>query len=300
MSSMLRLCSLWILLLFYLIVTIVLLNFSYQIQSKSDGFDVVDDFLAQSFDKIHFISVTDAKLLTDLQLCAINSALLHNPNAAIVIWSTVELNKQIANDQVTYITADIKKVLHGTPLSQWYKDPRSKHSKFYRYFISDAMRLAILYKYGGTFLDLDMISIRPVGDDFNLGYENDEKEVVNGAVMQFSNHHSFLYLAMREFVRNYKDDWGHQGPQLLTRLTAEYRKTNSILFDAIKVAKREIFYPISWSGAGDMFKSGDHLANHLDAARTLHLWNAVTNGMPIERNSLVYRVAHANCRLNQI
>jgi len=296
---MLRLCSLWILLFMYSIVTIILLKFSYQIQTKSDGFDAVDEFLSQSFDKIHFISVTDSIIFTELQLCAISSASLHNPNAAIIIWSTVEMTKQFANDQVSYIIMDINKILHGTPLSQWHKNPRSKHSKYYRYFLSDALRLAILYKYGGIFLDLDMISIRPIEDEFNLGYENDEKETVNGAMMQFTNYHTFLYFAMREFVRNYKDDWGHQGPQLLTKLTGEYGKINSNKLDSMNVASSNLFYPIAWSDASDMFKSSPRLTRQLDTARTLHLWNAVTNGMPIERNSLIDRITHVNCRQNK-
>ena len=54
---------------------------------------------------------------------------------------------------------DFANVFKGTPLQEWYLSGRHLNAKRPILDLCDAMRLAILYTMGGTYLDLHIISL---------------------------------------------------------------------------------------------------------------------------------------------
>jgi lactosylceramide 4-alpha-galactosyltransferase len=48
----------------------------------------------------------------------------------------------------------------GSPLEEWYKGGALKASRWPRSHASDALRFLTLWKYGGTYLDLDVVVTR--------------------------------------------------------------------------------------------------------------------------------------------
>ena len=92
--------------------------------------------------------------------------------------------------------------------------------------IGNALRLILLFKYGGVYMDLDMFVFKPVPTGFNfLGLQEPivapdfdfggtKKATLNNAFMAFeAPGHSFLWSTMEQFVIKYAPEWGFNGPR---------------------------------------------------------------------------------------
>jgi hypothetical protein len=107
------------------------------------------------------------------------------------------------------------------------------------------MRIAMLLKYGGAYLDLDVISLKPVIGPGSMlppnsvGIQADENcgdaELTNGAVMVFEKGARFLRMMQSSFRKSYNgSQWGQNGPRLLTRVWREAVEDKSLFRGATK------------------------------------------------------------------
>jgi mannosyltransferase OCH1-like enzyme len=64
----------------------------------------------------------------------------------------------------------IEREFKGTGFYKWYTSQKSviRSGKHFIEHISDALRLAIVFKHGGLYLDLDVINLKPL--DRFVGY----------------------------------------------------------------------------------------------------------------------------------
>ncbi|KAK7071290.1 hypothetical protein SK128_001184, partial [Halocaridina rubra] len=58
-------------------------------------------------------------------------------------------------------------------------------------FMSDAVRLAILWKFGGTYIDMDAITLRPLPSAKNFAGRLSVDQI-NLAIASFSKQHTLL------------------------------------------------------------------------------------------------------------
>ena len=58
--------------------------------------------------------------------------------------------------------ADFANLVNNTPLAKIFQE--SSHTKYFLNNISDIIRVVLLWQFGGTFLDSDVISLKPVPD----------------------------------------------------------------------------------------------------------------------------------------
>lgn len=75
----------------------------------------------------------------------------------------------------------------NTPVEKWINRDRILSSKHYVAHLSDFIRLVSIYKYGGTYFDLDFLiqkSLENLPPDF-AGVDQDN--VVNNSVMRFQS-----------------------------------------------------------------------------------------------------------------
>jgi hypothetical protein len=120
-----------------------------------------------------------------------------------------------------------EKILKDTPLERWAQNIEEwkKSSNFYSH-ITDAMRIALLWKYGGVYLDTDAPVLRSLKNIRNaVGIQHPTSVYkggeINGAVLVFDRMHPFLYFAMHDLVSNYDQTvWDTAGPRVLTRCVA--------------------------------------------------------------------------------
>ncbi|KAK2989272.1 hypothetical protein RJ640_017269 [Escallonia rubra] len=126
----------------------------------------------------------------------LESLLFHHRDACVVVLSeSIELNffNGFVKDgfKVAVAMPNLDELLKDTPThifaSVWYE---WKKTKFYSTHYSELVRLAALYKYGGIYLDSDIVVLKPllslnntVGMDNELGGSH-----LSGAVMAFRKH----------------------------------------------------------------------------------------------------------------
>jgi GR25 family glycosyltransferase involved in LPS biosynthesis len=151
-----------------------------------------------------------------------------------------------------------------------------------RYF-SDMFRYAVLYEFGGLWMDSDVILLRSFpfhGDHFfNLqwrsGHEN--ADFVCGNVMYaapFSRHMRTLYeTAIERFFGSRSSEWGMVGPKLLSDYIAS--DAGAELQD--RVFGPMFFNSIDWTEIDRFNKPLVELKDYLNDARVfgIHLWTAL-------------------------
>lgn len=150
-------------------------------------------------DILHFISYN--KLLqTNRYMCSIESVLRHNPNHILNIYvpSPVDFKNSIdawkdtliANigvkkglaytNRIRIVQIDYPGTFKDTPLEPWYTDKKHEKSWWVQQNLGNAFRLALLWKYGGTYLDLDIISVNSLhvlGETGSVGHEEAKKKM---------------------------------------------------------------------------------------------------------------------------
>ena len=114
-------------------------------------------------------SVHGGIVLTPRQACAVESAAKMNPDLEVYLLFTSPINlenatvkNKMVNQLLSYPNIRIRhlsfeKYFVGSPLEEWYKGGALKASKWPRSHASDALRFLTLWKYGGTYLDLDVV-----------------------------------------------------------------------------------------------------------------------------------------------
>ena len=117
---------------------------------------------------IYFSStnIGDLKLSVTAR-CAIKTACHFNPNSKITLITRNNVEYS-SNDPIfsECPTFSIKKMnlgedlFKGTSLLSWYNKAIGINSKYFNADLSDAIRTALMWKYGGVYFDLDMISLK--------------------------------------------------------------------------------------------------------------------------------------------
>lgn len=112
--------------------------------------------------------------------------------------------EQIPN--VALIRSQLTDELRETYLwDRWYDLGLLEQSQYPHVHLSDAVRVAIMYKQGGIYLDLDCIVLRPLHCIRNTaGYLSSLPSWVENGVLSFDRSHPFLNFLMKVMVQYYK------------------------------------------------------------------------------------------------
>lgn len=175
-------------------------------------------------------------------MCAIESAAKNNRNFRVHVLSIhSQLDRQLQPLIDIYPNIVLMKFMpielfRDTPLFAWWQTGRVFKSPYMLAHISDAARLALLWKYGGVYSDLDTITIKSfqslIGLSASSGsmsgggvgylYENGGASVGNG-VLVFQPEHRFLKRVMDSFVDHYDPyTWGANGPTTFLYMLKDY------------------------------------------------------------------------------
>ncbi|KAJ1397127.1 Nucleotide-diphospho-sugar transferase [Sesbania bispinosa] len=247
----------------------------------------------------------------------LESLLFHHPDACVVVFSeTIELDffkDSFVKDgyKVAVVMPNLDRLLKDTPAhifsSVWFE---WRKTKFYSTHYSELIRLAALYKYGGIYLDSDIIVLKPISFLNNsVGMEDHVAgSAFNGAVMAFGRHSLFIKECLEEFYMTYDDTslrWN--GADLLTRVARKFLggENKSIKMLELKVEPSYIFFPISSLNITRYFiapatktekaKQDALLEKILHESLTFHFWNSLTSALIPEPESLVTRLMNYAC-----
>jgi len=246
----------------------------------------------------------------------LESLLFHHRDVCVVVFSeTIELNffEGFVKDgfKVAVVMPNLDELLKDTPThifaSVWFE---WKKTKFYATHYSELVRLAALYKYGGLYLDSDILVLRPLSSLNNtVGVEDQRaRSSLNGAVMSFRKHSPFIMECLTEFYSTYDDHrlrWNGAG--LLTRVARNFlkNKTTSDNRMELKLQPSFIFFPIGQNNIIRYFSAPateseraqqDELFQKIaDKSFTLHFWNSLTSALVPEPESLVSKLLNRHC-----
>ncbi|XP_027345364.1 uncharacterized protein At4g19900 [Abrus precatorius] len=247
----------------------------------------------------------------------LESLLFHHPGACVVVFSeTIELDffkDNFVKDgyKVAVAMPNLDELLKDTPAhifsSVWFE---WRKTKFYSTHYSELIRLAALYKYGGTYLDSDIIVLKPISFLNNsVGMEDHgAQSALNGAVMAFRRHSLFIKKCLEEFYMTYDDtSLRGNGADLLTRVARKFleEENKSIKQLELKVEPSYIFFPISSQNITRYFIAPATepekavqdvlLEKILHESLTFHFWNSFTSALIPEPDSLVTRLMNYAC-----
>lgn len=178
----------------------------------------------------------------------------------------------------------------------------SSTERFWLHISSDASRLAFIWKYGGVYMDTDVISIRPIPEDNFLAAQ--KSQFSSNGVFGFLPHHPFLWECMENFVENYNPKiWGHQGPELMTRLLRvwcklkDFQEVSDLKCLNFSFLHPQRFYPISFRAWRRYYEVWDTEPS-FNNSYALHLWNHMNReGKAVVRgsNTLVENLYRKHC-----
>ncbi|XP_010933001.2 uncharacterized protein At4g19900-like [Elaeis guineensis] len=215
--------------------------------------------------------------------------------------------------QVVAVSPDLGYLFKNTPAERWFNrllrgeiDPGEVSLG---QNLSNLLRLAILYKYGGVYIDTDVIVVRSFDGLRNaIGAQTADAETgnwsrLNNAVMVFDEKHPLVYEFIEEFARTFDGSkWGHNGPYLVSRVVARVAGRPGFEFRILPPAA---FYPVDWSRIRGLFRGprdGSHfkwvVAKHKwihGESFALHLWNRQSKRMKVEEGSVIGRIMSDCC-----
>jgi lactosylceramide 4-alpha-galactosyltransferase len=264
----------------------------------------------------------------------LESIVYHHPRSTVRIYSN-ELpldffsNFQARGFDLRVVRYNAHELLQGTPAAPWLERLEEwRAGPYYYSHVTDAIRLALLFKVGGVYLDTDVLvssafrlspSPRLAPSDGTAPMQaeraraNGERRALhdalgiesfadprtgqltlNGAVMAFERGSRFLWNALDEFATNYRAaEWSWNGPELLTRVQARCAASGGAV---VQVEPPETFYPLHWKQVEE-YADGRHTTADAEMWKIIekrsyavHVWNRKTAGLRFAKGSLLYRL----------
>ncbi|CAA7029659.1 unnamed protein product [Microthlaspi erraticum] len=219
--------------------------------------------------------------------------------------------------KVLPIKPDFAYIFKDTSAEKWFE--RLKRGMFspgvipLEQNLSNLLRLVLLYKYGGIYLDTDVIIIKPLNNLHNvIGAQTVDPVTrkwsrLNNAVLIFDKNHPLLKRFIDEFSRTFNGNkWGHNGPYLVSRVVARINISSSSASDlGFSVLPPSAFYPVDWTRIRGFYRAATnesesnwsrkrltHLRKHSFA---VHLWNRESKKLKIEQGSIIHQLMSDSC-----
>lgn len=175
--------------------------------------------------------------------------------------------------------------------------------------LSNLVRLSLLYKFGGVYLDTDVIVLKSLSKLKNtigaqtIDFKTRNWTRLNNAVLIFDKNHPLLLKFIQEFALTFDGNkWGHNGPYLVSRVVSRVSGRPGYNFTVLPPSA---FYPVNWSRIRSFFqnpkseKQSMLLRNKLELIHeqsfAVHLWNRQSKRLQVEERSIVHHLMLECC-----
>ncbi|EEF31028.1 lactosylceramide 4-alpha-galactosyltransferase [Ricinus communis] len=216
--------------------------------------------------------------------------------------------------KVAAVTPDLQFLFKNTPAEIWLQEMMSGNKDPgeipLSQNLSNLIRLAVIYKYGGIYIDTDFIFLKSFkGLRNSIGAQSIDAVSrnwtrLNNAVLVFDKNHPLMYKFIEEFAATFDGNkWGHNGPYLVSRVVA--RVAGRPEYNNFTVLPPKAFYPVDWNRIGGFFKKPeDQAASRWVKAKLLqlsgetyglHLWNKQSCRIRIEEGSVMAGLISDHC-----
>ncbi|KVH89558.1 lactosylceramide 4-alpha-galactosyltransferase-like isoform X1 [Cynara cardunculus var. scolymus] len=215
--------------------------------------------------------------------------------------------------RVTAISPDLNYLLKNTEAESWFSriikgDIDAGYVPFGQN-LSNLLRLCLLYKYGGVYIDTDLIIMKSFSklknsigaQTLDLGSKNWSR--LNNAVMVFDKMHPLVYKFIEEFSLTFNGNkWGHNGPYLVSRVVSRLQGRPGYNFT---ILPPPAFYPVNWNRVRNLFRGPKNetdakwLRGKLRQIRSqsyaVHLWNKQSRKLHIKEGSILRKILSDHC-----
>ncbi|XP_055811688.1 uncharacterized protein LOC129881531 [Solanum dulcamara] len=229
------------------------------------------------------------------------SKTLDSPSGSIIFRPLVELGYRIL-----VVTPDLCSLFENTPAESWFIDLKNGKKDPGKVplaqNLSNLIRLAVLYKYGGVYLDTDFIILKDFSRLRNsIGAQSMNKNGnwtrLNNALLIFDRSHPLVYKFMEEFALSFDGNrWGQNGPYLVSRVVEKVKDYN------FSVLPPRAFYPMDWIKIKGLFNAKNDsrwveakVFELNEKTYGIHLWNSQSSNMKIEHGSIIDRIISTHC-----
>ncbi|CAM0903665.1 unnamed protein product [Alopecurus aequalis] len=216
--------------------------------------------------------------------------------------------------RVAAASPDMAYLLDGTPAEGWLDAVRRGEvgpgSVPLGQNLSNLLRLALLYRYGGVYMDADVVLLRSLEGLRNaIGAQAVDAVTgdwirLNNAVMVFDGGHPMLREFIAEFATTFDGSkWGHNGPYLVSRVAGRVRHRMPEL--GVTVLPPQAFYPVDWNKIVGLFvapkdRKGERwvkvkMDNIKGESLGIHLWNRETRSLEMEEGSVIASLISDGC-----
>ncbi|XP_016177632.1 uncharacterized protein At4g19900-like [Arachis ipaensis] len=188
------------------------------------------------------------------ELLSVESMFKSHREACLVIVSKSmdsDTGTQILNPfvkkgfRVTASAPDFKYIFKGTHAESWFQKLKEGNVNpgevFLGQNLSNLLRLALLYKFGGAYIEADVVvlkifsKLRNTIGALNLDPRTGEWSRLNNAVLVFDKKHPLLFKFIQEFALTFDGNkWGHNGPYLILRVVSRVRRNQQEGFEKTK------------------------------------------------------------------
>ncbi|KAG9157894.1 hypothetical protein Leryth_000067 [Lithospermum erythrorhizon] len=216
--------------------------------------------------------------------------------------------------KVIAIRPNLSFLFNNTPAESWLNDIKTGKKDPGRIpfaqNLSNLIRLAVLYKYGGVYLDSDFIILKDFsGLKNSIGAQSADLKGnwlrLNNAVLIFDKNHPLVYKFIEEFAESFDGNrWGHNGPYLVSRVVERVGLTQDFNFTILPPIA---FYPVDWRQINGFFASPKNVSElrwmklkMIQINREsfgVHLWNRESKRLVIEEGSILNRLIYDHCSM---
>ena len=247
---------------------------------------------------------------------------IHSNSLNDQILAKCSEHDKIITSSINYLPINYK-IFKDTPMYDWWNQHKEFHNAElpalkddFRYsHLTDIVRFAVLWRYGGTYLDFDMLLLRPLGvfrnsfaaqKDDKDELTKDDSDPYNFAFAIFEPQHPFLLEVMGNISRVYDPKlWPCVGPRLITSGVNEWSSRNLVEFHkelpmeaisntstSVHVFPHIYFYPLYWKFGASLVQRNESSKREfnrlISSAVTLHIWSRSTNMSTIEKGSTLH------------
>nr|XP_022900701.1 lactosylceramide 4-alpha-galactosyltransferase-like [Onthophagus taurus] len=194
--------------------------------------------------------------------CALESAAFHHQNRSIyyvyvgnyseAAMDTTDINlKTILNyENIQLVYVKINDLVENTEIEELFKKGLIQSSDYYVAHFKDAFCVILLRKYGGVYLDGDVIILKNL-DDLGENFVGKEAEEVIGTAILAFNQSSYQLLTtfLNDLNVEYSPtSWAGNGPYLVSRGVKKLCGTTSNFSDNncdyLKIFSENYFFPV--------------------------------------------------------
>lgn len=244
------------------------------------------------------------------QACAVESAARLNPNLDVYLsfsssgdlksegsQSDRMLLKLLEYPNLKIVHLDYANYTKNTPLQNIYSKGYLAKSSYAQSHASDILRYLTLYKYGGIYLDMDVVVIKSL-ENLSPNYAGIEsiRNVAAGVLsLDYTGvGHDHAKNCVFDLMDNFdRHSWGENGPGVITRLL---RKLCNVQLGKDMVQKAcgnftvyppYMFYPIPWGDWKMYFEpnKSSEVSKLTKDSYVLHVWNKHSEQELISKNS---------------